>query len=147
MKNLLFVAALLLLISGYCLAGSGYDNCTTEEKALKTEEVSDCSGISYLLNPSACFAKRKLLKEYAAGKCRNIGLAENVIFTVPAGVPEKKVRNTSSTGSTGAVMKKVDSEIVLQESTVERLKEENVRLKSEIIRLNAENEQLKRAAH
>jgi hypothetical protein len=161
MKNLLTVSALLLLVSGTALAGSGYDGCIKEEKALRTLEASECSGLRQLLNPSACYGTQKALKEYKAGKCRQIGTAENVDFNAPAVTPGKKSGSpgdTSKTGDAGSVsttvgtgnvgivaVKKVESEAPQQEGTLEQLKEENARLKAEISRLKTENEQLRKA--
>jgi hypothetical protein len=160
MKNILTVSALLLLISGNALAGSEYDRCIKEEKYLKAQKTSQCSGFRYILNPSACFATRKALKEYKAGKCRQIGIAENVNFSTPTTIPEKKriipasVSKTESNGNTGNVTsvnrvesvieKKTETEVQQHESTIEQLKEENARLKSEISRLKSENEQLRK---
>jgi hypothetical protein len=90
------LSALLLLLSGTALAGTGYDRCIKEQNALKTQEASDCSGFRYLLNPSACFATQKALKGYTStDKCRKIGIAENANSIVPPVIPVKK------TGSDG----------------------------------------------
>jgi hypothetical protein len=160
MKNLLTVSALLLLLSGTALAGSEYDRCIKEENDLKAQKASQCSGLRYILNPSACFATQKVLKEYKAGKCRQIGTAENVDFNAQAVTPEKKSSGSehiSNTGSAGCVIttnsagndgtatvKKVETDVPQQGNTIEQLKEENARLKAEISRLNAENEQLRK---
>ena len=88
MRILLTVSALLLLISGNVLAGSEYDRCVKEEKSLKAREASACSGFSYLVNPSGCFATQKVLKEYTStGKCKGIGIAEGVDFSPPSVIP------------------------------------------------------------
>jgi len=149
MKTILVLSALFLLITGTALAGSGYDNCIKEEKALKAEEVSACGGLSYLLNPSSCFAKRKLLKEYSAGKCRKIGAAENVDFSAVTVIPEKKdiIIGTGSRVSTpaSATAIKAAPGAVQGETTLEQLKEENTRLKAEVIRLTTELEQYTKA--
>lgn len=147
MKKLLFAAALLLCISGTALAGLEFDKCIKEEKALKAQEAGDCSGLKYLLNPSACFVTRKALKEYASGKCRKTGIAENVDFSVQKPIPEKK-NNVSTYGiagsantvnkagnSGGVAVKKAEPETAPQEPTIEQLKEENARLKAEIEQL------------
>lgn len=166
MKNILIIAALLLLFAGNSLAGSGYERCLQDEKALKAQEAGDCNGLKHLLNPSACFATRRLLKEYQAGKCRQIGLAEQVDFNAPAVLPEKRVSppatsSTSSTAGSSANVssaintKKINSgeekrgaaQVAQPESTLEQLREENTRLKAEISRLQAENEQLRKAGH
>jgi hypothetical protein len=160
MNNLLTISILLLLVSRTALAGSEYDRCIKEEKALKAEETSQCSGLRKLLNPSACYVTQKALKEYKAGKCRQIGTAENVDFTVQAVTPEKKSGSPGSiskTGSAGSVIttdsagnvgivtvKKVETDVPRQETTLEQLKEENALLKAEISRLKAENEQLRK---
>jgi hypothetical protein len=141
MKNILVVSALLLLISGNALAGVEYDRCVNEEKSLKAQEVSNCGGLRYLLNPSGCFATRKALKEYASGKCKEIGTAESVDFSVQKKVvPEKKY-----IGEAGTRQKRIETELPQQATTIEQLKEENARLKAEIIRLKTENEQLRKA--
>ena len=137
MKNILTVAAFLLLITGTALAGSGYDECIKEEKALKAEEAGKCGGLKYLLNPSGCFATQKVLKGYTTGKCRKIGMSENVDFSVPKVIPEKKGINVGTSNQ-----RKVEPEAARQESTMEQLKEENARLKAEISRLKAEHGQL-----
>jgi len=148
MKNSLIVSAVLLLISGHALAGSSYDECIKNEKAIKAQEADDCSGLKYLFNPSGCFATRKAVKEYAGGKCRQIGAAEHVDFTAPKVIPGKKTPSPVSTApvisTTGVSVKKEIREMPQQEYTLEQLKEENVRLKAEISRLNTENEQLRK---
>src|SRR5512133_1189926 len=118
MKNLLFAAALLLCISGTALAGLEYDKCIKEEKALKAQEAGDCSGLKYLLNPSGCFATRKLLKEEGSGKCRKIGIAENVDFSTPKAIPEKK--SVSTDGSAGTADKSGNSGGVAETKSVPR---------------------------
>jgi hypothetical protein len=167
MKIIETVIVLLLLMSCNALAGSGYDVCVTEEKALKAREASECSGFRYIFNPSACFATQKTLKEYKAGKCRQIGLGENVDFYAQPVVPEKKKNSAGTTAATvttvnvgnaasaGAVpsavvidtaaVKKATPEVAKQEPTLEQLKEENGRLKAEVSRLTAELEQFGKA--
>lgn len=155
MKKLLIVSVLLLLISGTALAGSKYDECIKEEKSLKTREASECHGLRYLLNPSACFATQKRLKEYTStDRCRKIGLAEKVDFSAPPVIPERKFSSVSTVSNTGSVVNagntsavspiaviKTESSLPLLESTCEQLKEENARLKAEISRLTTELEQ------
>lgn len=148
MKTTLIVSVLLLFISGNALAGSEYDKCIKEEKALKAQEAGDCSGLKHLLNPSACFVTRKALKEYASGKCRKIGIAENVDFNIQKVIPEKKVNDVNvSDGSKvdGVSEKKAERDLPQQENTIEQLKVENTRLRAEISRIKAENEQLRKA--
>lgn len=144
MRINLTLSALLLLISGNVLAGSEYDNCIKEQNALKTQETSNCSGLSYLLNPSACFATRKALKEYTStGKCKKNSITENVDFSVPPVIPAKKTSSVSKVNGVNPIaVKKSESEIPQRESTYEQLKDENSRLKTEINRLKIENEQL-----
>lgn len=141
MKKTMTISALLLLIAGNAVAGVEYDKCIQEEKALKSEEITDCSGLSYMFNPSGCFATRKKLKEYISGKCKKIGITENVDFNVQAVTPEKK------NGTAGGVsVKKTEPEVVQQKTAIEQLKAENARLKAEIGRLKTENEGLRKAA-
>jgi hypothetical protein len=151
MKSILITAALLLLLTLDALAGMEYERCINEEKELKTKEASGCGGLQYLLNPSGCFATRKALKEYAAGKCRQIGIAENVDLSVPKVSTEKKGRNTSSTGTVSngesCAVRKSEPEAAKQEYTFEQLKEENSRLTAENSRLKAENDQLRKTGH
>jgi len=139
MKNILAVTVLLLLSAVNALAGSEYDKCIKEEKALKADEASQCSGLRYLLNPSACFSTQKALKEFTSGKCKKIGISENVEFNVQSVIQEKKVIDSANTRQ-----QKVDTGLPQQESTFEQLKEENARLKTEISHLKAEIEQLRK---
>ena len=161
MKNIAMVLLLLIVMSGQVLAGSGYDTCIKEEKALKAKETVECNGLRYLLNPSACYGTQNALKEYKSGKCRQIGISENVDFNVQPATPEKKaaaagsasttsnkdsVSNVSKTESVGTVAtKKADPEVQNQEPTFEQLRDENTRLKAEISRLKAELEQFGKA--
>ncbi len=140
MKYILTISALLLSISALALAGTGYERCITEEKLLKEREAADCSGLSYLLNPSACFATQKALREYTAGKCKEIGMLENVDVRVLQEKPEKNANSLCTVNH-----KKGDNEVAPQESTFEQLKDENARLKAEISRLKADNELLRKA--
>lgn len=146
MRINLILSALLLLISGNVLAGTEYDNCIKKQNALKTQEASNCNGLSYLLNPSACFATRKALTEYTStGKCNKIGITENVNFSVPPVIPARNPASTSKVdGANPVAVKKSESEAPPQESTYEQLKDENSRLKTEINRLKAENEKLRK---
>ena len=131
MKIFMTISAMLLLIAGDIWAGSEYDKCIKEEKNLKRQEAADCSGLAYLLNPSACFTTQKALKKYTStGKCKNIGLAENVDFNTPT-VPTAK----NPTGVNKAAINKAEPETTQQESDCQQLKEENVRLKTEIEQL------------
>jgi hypothetical protein len=152
MKNILIASALLLLIPVTALPGSRYDECVKEEKALKAQQAGDCSGLKYLLNPSACFVTQKALKAYSGGKCRQIGIEEKVDLSAPKAVPEKKNHPPASTvstvpvaGNSGVSVKKEVHEVPQQEYTVEELKEENARLKVENNRLRMENDQLRKA--
>lgn len=138
MRTFVTVSALLLLLSGNALAGSEYDKCIKEEKALKIQEARDCSGLSYLLNPSGCFATQKALRNsVSTGKCKNISVAENIDFSSPSVGPAKK---------SGTAVKDSAPEESQQESLCEQLKDENERLKAEISRLRAENGQLRKAS-
>ena len=161
MKNIAMVLLLLIVMSGHVLAGSGYDTCINEEKTLKAKETAECSGLRYLLNPSACYGTQKVLKEYKAGKCRQIGIAENVDFSTQPVILENKagvassasttpnegsVNSVSKTESVSTVTtKKADPEGQKQEPTFDQLRDENTRLKAEINRLKAELEQFGKA--
>jgi hypothetical protein len=157
MKKILALSALFLLVSGPALAGNGYDTCIKEEKALKVREKGDCSGMSYLLNPSGCFATRRIIKEYAAGKCRRIGETENIDFSAKPAAPESRgsgpagyVKETDTPGSkivetvSTVPASQAEALTVPQKVSLEQLKEENSRLKAEIIRLREENEGLRK---
>lgn len=160
MKNILLVFLLLAALAENALAVSGYDACVKEEKELKEQEKSRCSGLSNLLNPSGCYATQKLLKDYKAGKCRQIGVAENVDFSAQPVVAEKKVVRPAFAGSTAsprhegnlpvtgtqgsAAAQKTDVETAHQVATLDQLKEENARLRSEVERLKAEVGRLKK---
>lgn len=140
MKVFLSVTFLFLLISANAFGGSEYDKCIKEENALKAQEANDCSGLSYLFNPSGCFATQKLLKKYTATeKCKKIGVAENVDFNTPAVIPVKKVNDVNP-----VAVKKSVHESTHNEIGCEQLKDENLRLKEENNRLKAENEQLRK---
>lgn len=144
MRIFLTVSVLLLLISGNVQAGSEYDRCIKEVKSLQAREASACSGFSYLVNPSGCFATQKALKEYTStGKCKEIGIAEGVDFSSPPVIPTKNAGSTGSAGTVSpAAVKKSERELPQQENSCEQLKDENARLKAEINRLKAENERL-----
>ncbi len=136
MRMILALTTLILLMAGNLLAGSGYDRCIKEELALKTKEKDACSGLSYILNPSGCFATQKALKEYtSSGKCRKIGVAEKVDFNAPASVSAKDAAPVAAG--------KAASEVTHQEVRREQPRDEIARLKEEISRLKAENEQLR----
>ena len=142
MKNILIVSGLLLLISGTALAGTGYDQCIHQGKLLKAQEASDCKGLRYLFDPSACFATQKALKEYTTGKCKKIGINENVDFSVQPVIPKKKI------GSEPAPpQKKIEPIAAQQTTTLEQVQEENTHLKTEVIRLKEENELLRKLVH
>ena len=135
----------LLLTAGNLLAGSGYDRCIKEESALKAKEKGACSGLSYVLNPTGCFATRKALQEYTTGgKCRKIGSAEQVELSAPPPASPKG-------SGTVRPVEHVDQATLIQnwpeaphrEAGTAQLRDELARLKEEISRLKAENERLK----
>ncbi len=144
MRTILILSALLLSMAGNLMAGSGYDRCVKEEAALKAKEKDACSGLSYVLNPSGCFATRKALKEYASGKCRKIGVSEKVDLNAPAVVPAKNNTPAPTVERAGqAAPVKPAPELPPKEIARERPEDEISRLKEEIGRLTAENERLR----
>jgi len=74
---------LIILLGTICAsaacAGGGYDDCRKEEKRLVAAEAEQCSGFSYIFNPSACFNTRKALVPYTGGKCRSVAASEGVV--------------------------------------------------------------------
>jgi len=141
-----FTAALisaLLLLPGHALAASGYDTCVQEEKTLLAQEKERCSGLSYILNPSGCFAAQKALREQQGGKCRDI-IREGEIKAAPIPpfappiVPTPAQTTPAPARTTDAAEKPGGG----TEQECSRLKTENVRLRAEIERLRAEIEQL-----
>ncbi|MBL0226051.1 MAG: hypothetical protein IPQ16_10915 [Geobacteraceae bacterium] len=140
MKTLLIVPA-LLLITGTALAGGGYDACVKEERTLKTQEAAECSGLRYILNPSACFATRKKVKEFAAGMCGEIIRTGKVKAAAEPAVTAASVEKRSIVPPAPAAKTAPISQSA--PLTMEQLNEENSRLKTEIGRLNKENEQLR----
>jgi len=141
-----FTAALIsttLLLPGHVLAASGYDTCIQEEKTLRAQEKEQCSGLSYLLNPSGCFAAQKALRAHQDGKCREITGAGNINPapippSAPPTVPAPAQPLPAPTRSPDAAKETGSG----TEQECDRLKTENVRLKAEIERLRAEIEQL-----
>jgi hypothetical protein len=153
MKTKLIVPS-LLLIAGNALAGTGYDTCIKEEKALKEQEAGKCSGLSKLLNPSGCFAAQRVLKEQAA-KCAEIARIDKpeapaapvVVPAIPgkmgiaAPVP-KAIEEPARTVS--KPLSKAEPSVPQAPVDPELYKEENARLKAEIERLKSENQRLQR---
>lgn len=90
-RMLLFSGVIALVIAGTALAGNRFDGCTQEEKRLLAAEADQCSGMSYIFNPSACFITRKQLIPYAKGKCQEIARQEGVAPLQPEPVIEKAV--------------------------------------------------------
>jgi len=146
MRITLTLTTLFLLLSGTALAGSGYDACLKEQSALEAREASECSGFRYLFNPSPCFTTQRALREYTTtDKCKNIGIAEHVDFSVqPVSLEEKVGGDGMVDGGNPVAVKKPEPEVPHQENTCEQLKEENTLLKAEVLRLKTENEQLRK---
>ncbi|HEY5974086.1 MAG TPA: hypothetical protein VIU41_05030 [Geobacteraceae bacterium] len=140
MKTMLVSLSMVLLLAGAANAGVGYDKCVREERSLRQKETDQCSGFSYMLNPSACFVTRKALAEYTAGKCREIGRAEGV--TLPVVVPAPGVPVVKPQPARHA--SQPESAAPGPGVTMEQLQAENARLKAENARLQAELEQLKK---
>ena len=131
------MSALFILIAGNVWAGIEYDRCIKEEQKLKRKEAGDCSGLAYLLNPSECFVTQKALREHiSTGKCKTIGIAENVDFSTAQVIAPKASKTVTN---------KSEPESRQQESACQQLKDENTRIKTEIDILKAENEQLRKA--
>ncbi len=136
------------------MAGSGYDACLQEEKELKAKESASCGGLNYLLNPSPCYATRRVLKEYKAGKCREIGIAEGVDFAARPAAPERmappapvSLPKRPARPETPRVETVRETPVVQPQKsvvTLEGLQAENARLRTEITRLKNENEQLRK---
>jgi molecular chaperone GrpE (heat shock protein) len=121
----------LSLQAGAAVAGTAYDRCIAEEKALRTEAADRCSGLSYILNPSGCFIAQKALKAFDCDKCRAIRTSEKT-GTEPQSITVA-VPPRSDSGH-----EKAPHEAPEPEPDVEQLKAENARLKAEIVRLRAE---------
>jgi hypothetical protein len=141
MKNMLITVPMVLMLAGAAWGGAAYDTCVREEQRLRQKEADQCSGLSYLLNPSACFATRKALAEYTGGKCREIGRAEGVTLPVvvpaPGAPPKPPPARPASQPEPAA-------EAPAPVAGVEQLQAENARLRAENARLRAEIEQLKK---
>jgi hypothetical protein len=129
----------LSLAAGTAVAGTGYDRCSAEEQALRTEAVDRCRGFSYLLNPSGCFIAQKALKAFDGDKCRALKAAEQ---TAPESEPPPLTVAEPPLGDNGH--EKAALKASVPEPDMEQLKAENARLKAEIERLRAEMEQLRR---
>lgn len=141
-----FTAALIsaaLLLPGHVLAASEYDTCVQEEKTLQAQEKERCSGLSYIFNPSGCFAAQKALKAQQGGKCRNIirageTKAAPITPSAPPTVPAPGQTTPAPARTTDAAEKPGSG----TEQECDRLKAENVQLKTEIERLRSEIERL-----
>ncbi|NVN98049.1 MAG: hypothetical protein HXX17_01915 [Geobacteraceae bacterium] len=134
------VLPVLLLMSGNVRAGNEFDKCIQDEKSLKAEETSSCSGLNYVFNPNACFATRKELKKYTStDKCTKIGIVENVDVKTPPVAPVEQVKAKDQVD-----INKAAPEIQSHKSYCEQLKDENILLKEEVYRLIVENEQLRK---
>lgn len=127
MQKACLISFILMIITIDASAGTGYDNCLREEKALRSRESGACSGMSYLFNPSGCFATQKDLKDYDKGKCRAIGLSEHVVFGKD-GVKDVPVTMT---------LMPATNLTPRQQTEIEALRLEVTRLNAEIIRLKA----------
>ena len=165
MRLALIVSGMVFALAGTALAGSGYDRCLKEEKALKAKVASDCSGLRYLLDPNSCFRTRKNLQEYTDGKCAAIGAAEQVDLTPPPAVPEQRGSTVSAPQKAAPPAPPVAVPVIsppavvtaappdpaataapLPGVTLGQLQEENARLKAENQRLKSEIEQLRKGA-
>lgn len=127
----------LSLPAGTVVAGTGYDRCIAEERALRTEAVDRCSGLSYVLNPSGCFIARKALRAFDGDKCGALRTSEQT-ETEPQSI-RGVVPPRSDSGH-----EKAPDEALAPEPGMEQLKAENARLKSELVRLRAEMEHLRK---
>jgi hypothetical protein len=131
-----------LLLPGHLLAASGYDTCVQEEQTLRAQEKDRCSGLSYILNPSGCFAAQKALKAHREGKCRDIVRAGETKAPVPPAapppVPAPALTAPAPPRTAGAAKEPGTG----TEQECDRLKAENARLRAEIERLRAEIDQL-----
>jgi hypothetical protein len=127
----------LSLAAGTAVAGTVYDRCSAEEKALRLETVDQCGGLSYLLNPSGCFIAQKALKAFDSDKCRALKEAEQT-------APEPQPGTAAEPPRSDKVDAKAPPDAPVPEPDTAQLKAENARLKAEIVRLRAEMKQLRR---
>lgn len=133
-------AAIILTLSlsaGTVGAAATPDRCVAQEKALRTEAVEACNGLSYLFNPSGCFTAQKALKAFDGDKCRATVASEQ---TEPA--PPQAV-SVAVPPPRRDLQEKAPHEAAGTGPDVAQLKAENARLKAEIGRLRAEMEQLR----
>lgn len=72
MKIITALLSLSILLTGHALAATDHEICVQEMNTLAKREQDRCSGLSYLLNPSGCFAAQKALKVHQSGRCREI---------------------------------------------------------------------------
>jgi len=135
MKHLMSIFAVLTMCTGSALAASpDYEACARQEQTLKTRKHDDCSGLSYLFNPSACYAAQKALKTFESGPCRQLtppgaamphqaSAAPQVL--APVVPPNRPLPPPQPAATTAA-----DTETLQAENI--RLKAENAKLREEI---------------
>jgi hypothetical protein len=119
--------------------------CSSKEKELRLKESDLCTGIKYLLNPSACFSTRKLLKEYDEGKCRTVRPHDKPIGREQAEKKTPAMSEPQPTGpSTGpAVSPLTAAPVPASSASTEKPLGETEKLRIENERFRAENERLK----
>ncbi|HTG83046.1 MAG TPA: hypothetical protein VL949_13965 [Geobacteraceae bacterium] len=137
MKAVAALVAVALLLPGHVLAASDYERCLQEEATLRKEEKEKCSGLSYLLNPSGCFAAQKAVKAFTSGACPGTIKAGSA---QPVPVPPAPPLPVKTPPAPAAVK----DDVKAGKDECDRLWEENVRLKVEVDRLRSEIERLKK---
>jgi hypothetical protein len=148
---LLLSLAFTCLTGTDCRAAAGYDACLQAEKNLRAEEAEQCSGMSYIFNPSACFNTRKALAPYSAGKCREIAAGEGLIVKPaesarPAAVmpPPKSAAAVVAEPSVNEPLPKIHpAEAAVPATEIEQLRSEVAALRAELGRLKEEISGLK----
>lgn len=128
--KLLAVSILLPAFAGLCAAGD--ETCVQEKIRLQKQETEQCSGFSYIFNPSACFNTRKTL-DATSKACPGNPLFNPLVQNVDSSNVSLQPQEKSQTiRVTPAENRDVNQEIARLKGDVSQLREELRQLRDEL---------------
>jgi hypothetical protein len=133
----------VVLLAGGAWGAADRETCQGDLKLLRSAEAEQCSGMSYIFNPSACFNTRKAISSLNSERC-----GQPAVTAVPASSPVDQpapakpgpaVKESPTAASEPASQQPPPRQVVAVPLTeTEQIKAELAELKAELLKLKGE---------
>jgi len=140
-----FAMLLICLLWGDGWGANAQGDCLKEEEQLRAQEAEQCSGFSYLFNPSACIKARKALDAFKAEQCQLPARGEqHQQPAAPAALPAESAPRATTATQPAPVTEslpepvKIADAAIVPDSDIDQLRREIVALRAEVQQLRKE---------